>query len=477
MSCPVCGLRLPLGPALEAHVNAHFVEDDAPPPPPSADVIDLTGDDTHSQGATFRRGNAAAAPRWLSLPPGQLPQLVETAQPACVHAALRRALLAQASSKGPTGVFRAALCGPPLLHFCTAKGVDAGYVCLTSALSPPPSCSLLLLLRPHRWGCGWRNTQMLCAHLLDRKDARSRALFCGSAVLPDVGSLQAWLERAWTMGIDTAGATQFGGAVQGSSQWIGACDAAALLRQFGLNALVVTFKSTGPMASRAHQPEQSTARAQCDACSAFPISRVRYHSQTRHDYDLCGACHASRPDLVASYGPFTCRPVPPDDADDAPFGHVEDDVCMPGSHKALLEWMWKYFTTAEAGQTAEQWPLGQQVYVARSRHPLFLQHAGHSRTVVGIERRPRKGGGSGGDGSDQWSLLVLDPGADAAQVRAALASPQAWPRLVKRGAHTLLKRREYQVLVVPPAVVEGASNILRALAVLDETPPEAVFAP
>ena len=327
---------------------------------------------------------------------------------------------------------------------------------------------------------------MLCAHLLERKDdARARALFCGSGVLPDVGSLQAWLERAWSMGIDTAGASQFGGAVQGSSQWIGGCDAAALLRQFGLRAQVVTFKATSApvsaadgMAPRAQQPEQSTTRTQCDACAAFPIFRVRYHSQTRHDYDLCGACHVSRPDLVASCGPFTCIRVPPDDADDAPFGHVEDDVCVPGSHKALLEFMWKYFTTSEAGQPTDPWPLGQQVYVARSRHPLFLQHAGHSRTVVGVERRPRKGGGSGGDGIDQWSLLVLDPGADAAQVASALASPQAWPRLVKRGAHTLLKRREYQVIVVPPAVVEGgAANIVQALAVLDETPPEAVFAP
>ena len=450
MSCPVCGLRLPLGPALEAHVNSHF-DDDLPPSAAAADgVIDLTGDDTDLPAAAQGRNNA---PLWPSLAPGALPQAqrVEPAKPACIHAALRRALLAQASSsKGPSALFRAALCGPPLLHYSGTKGVDAG------------------------WGCGWRNTQMLCAHLLAKKDdPRSQALFCGSAVLPDVGSLQAWLERAWALGIDVAGASQYGGRVQGTTKWIGACDAAALLRQFGLHARVVAFKATAGGGVATAQP----AFAQCDACSVYPITRVRYKSQSRADYDLCGACHASRPDLMASCGPFASLPVPDDDA---PFGSVDDDACAPGSHRELLEWMWTYFTTPEAGQPKDPWLLGQQVYVARSRHPLFLQHAGHSRTVVGIERRPRRGGGgggSGGDGSDQWSLLVLDPGTDAPQVASALASPQAWPRLVKRGAHTLLKRREYEVIVVAPRVSVSTAQILRDLGELRATPPEAVFAP
>jgi Peptidase family C78 len=39
-----------------------------------------------------------------------------------------------------------------------------------------------------------------------------------------------------------------------------------------------------------------------------------------------------------------------------------------------------------------------------TRGPLYFQHEGHSRTVVGIERR------AAADGAHAYSLLVLDPG-------------------------------------------------------------------
>ena len=76
--------------------------------------------------------------------------------------------------------------------------------------------------------------QMLCAHLLSLRDARSAALFRGGGALPDVRSLQAWVEAAWADGFDTEGAEQLGGALQGGRAWVGATDCAALLRSFGL---------------------------------------------------------------------------------------------------------------------------------------------------------------------------------------------------------------------------------------------------
>ena len=54
-------------------------------------------------------------------------------------------------------------------------------------------------------------------------------------------TLQAWLECAWRAGIDTAGGDLLGNAMQGSNQWIGATEAATVLRLFGFKAQVVDF--------------------------------------------------------------------------------------------------------------------------------------------------------------------------------------------------------------------------------------------
>ncbi|KAJ2062710.1 hypothetical protein GGI17_002217 [Coemansia sp. S146] len=61
-----------------------------------------------------------------------------------------------------------------------------------------------------------------------------------------------------------------------------------------------------------------------------------------------------------------------------------------GSHPALFSWVVDYFTVTGSG--------GRFV----DRHPLYLQHQGHSRTVVGV------------DLSDDVCLLVFDPDVDVA---------------------------------------------------------------
>lgn len=91
------------------------------------------------------------------------------------------------------------------------------------------------------WGCGWRNIQMLGSHLLaQRLDARE-VLFGGSGFVPDIPSLQRWLEVAWEKGFDAPGAAQLDQVVYGSKKWIGTTECAALLRSFGLRARVVDF--------------------------------------------------------------------------------------------------------------------------------------------------------------------------------------------------------------------------------------------
>lgn len=70
------------------------------------------------------------------------------------------------------------------------------------------------------------------------------ALFEGCGYVPDILSLQAWLECAWAGGFDIAGGDMLGNAMQGSDQWIGTTECAALLRFFGLKAQIIDFTGT-----------------------------------------------------------------------------------------------------------------------------------------------------------------------------------------------------------------------------------------
>ena len=47
-----------------------------------------------------------------------------------------------------------------------------------------------------------------------RAQATKEAMFGGCGYVPDIGSLQAWLECAWAAGFDTSGAEQLAHAVQ-----------------------------------------------------------------------------------------------------------------------------------------------------------------------------------------------------------------------------------------------------------------------
>ena len=73
----------------------------------------------------------------------------------------------------------------------------------------------------------------------------AEALFHGCGYVPDLLSLQAWLECAWKGGFDTAGGDMLGNAAQHSDQWIGTTECAALLRFFGLKAQIIDFTGKG----------------------------------------------------------------------------------------------------------------------------------------------------------------------------------------------------------------------------------------
>jgi hypothetical protein len=72
--------------------------------------------------------------------------------------------------------------------------------------------------------------------------------------------------------------------------------------------------------------------------------------------------------------------------------------------------------------------------ITRPVSPLYFQHEGHSRTIIGYEKKLGK-----------INLLVFDPMQDAKQLREALTSGRNWQSMVKRGIHTL-KHSQYQIV-------------------------------
>ncbi|BFI39678.1 zinc finger-containing ubiquitin peptidase 1 [Marchantia polymorpha subsp. ruderalis] len=102
------------------------------------------------------------------------------------------------------------------------------------------------------WGCGWRNIQIMCSFLLSQDCEAKDALFHGAGFVPDIPALQRWLEIAWMKGFDTSGAEYFNWQISGTKKWIGTTECAALLRSFGVRAMIVSFTGLS-----GEQPEPS----------------------------------------------------------------------------------------------------------------------------------------------------------------------------------------------------------------------------
>jgi hypothetical protein len=403
------------------------------------------------------------------------------------------------------------------------------------------------------WGCGYRNIQMLAAHLIATNQHSANALFSGSRFVPDIPSLQAWIEVAWRAGFDAVGAEQLDRNLQGGKKWIGTTEAAVLFRYFGIPAVIIDF---GAMRSRENGNNNSSKlgsqqqmlherhqlkitsftsptvaaedkekedndkeekdedkndevheNVECDVCGCFPIVGERLKSQVLPNYDVCTQCILNNPEINAAAGPFSRistslahnnhylvskRPkgMSPYTGNPLQQGVVgggrtqaykRNDVhskteCSPAG-KSLLNWVWEYFSQVDFAATdqdknqpstssaleAQPPPSSPPTHPPRlhlsrggpgwkvethytCRCPLYLQHEGHSRTIIGVERKQRR------DGTFEIALLMLDPGVPPPALQDALAAGTKWQRLLKRSASTLNKS-QYQILYCPDGEV------------------------
>ncbi|KAL4436617.1 hypothetical protein ABPG75_003756 [Micractinium tetrahymenae] len=344
------------------------------------------------------------------------------------------------------------------------------------------------------WGCGYNNMQMMSAHLLAARPEAREALFGGAGWVPDIPALQAWLEAAWRAGYDRQGAEQLGGRVQGTHKWVGTTEAAALFRSFGLRAQIVDFGAQRSQSAAGAAPAAAAAAAaaggagalpvhpnvECDGCGVCPIVGDRFRSESRPDCDLCAACCASPAAVEAR--PFR-RMLPggslgsggagPRGAGSTAAGHAGGNGGTAGAvAQQLLLWVWRYFTSEDGshsgssgdggaaaaaggegeGHGAKRLRLQQSAVRLSGKSPLYFQHEGHSRTIIGIERRL-----VGRERQAQYTLLILDPGTPGPALANALSSRQGWQRLLRRGAHTL-RHGQYQLLYVGPGLAQGAEQ-------------------
>ncbi|RDX79422.1 Zinc finger with UFM1-specific peptidase domain protein, partial [Mucuna pruriens] len=234
------------------------------------------------------------------------------------------------------------------------------------------------------WGCGWRNIQMLSSHLLVQRPEARKALFGGSGFVPDIPSIQRWLEIAWEKGFDAPGSAQFNNVISGSKKWIGTTECAALLCSFALRARVVDF---GPKES------------QSVPCSSADNTRNK------------ASIHSM----------------------------VKRKAKKGEGYQVLMDFVWNYFSDKSSIQ------FGQQHVVISEKTPLYFQHDGHSRTIVGIQVNQQQ------KRHLQYNLLVLDPAHSTAALERSLRQKVGWEKLIKRGMHTL-KKPQYQLCYVDPGI-------------------------
>ncbi|XP_071662708.1 zinc finger-containing ubiquitin peptidase 1 isoform X1 [Patagioenas fasciata] len=101
-----------------------------------------------------------------------------------------------------------------------------------------------------------------------------------------------------------------------------------------------------------------------------------------------------------------------------------------GTHPRLFEWVLHYYSTDNEG--------GAKV-VCTSKPPIYLQHQGHSRTVIGIEEKKNK----------TLCLLLFDPGCPSQEMQKLLKQTSDGTSLkLLRKFLGSLKEKQYQIVAV-----------------------------
>ncbi|CAI5769998.1 Hypothetical predicted protein [Podarcis lilfordi] len=100
-----------------------------------------------------------------------------------------------------------------------------------------------------------------------------------------------------------------------------------------------------------------------------------------------------------------------------------------GTHPRLLEWVFNYYSADKENSSK---------VVCTPKPPIYLQHQGHSRTIIGIEERKNK----------TVCLLMFDPGCPSQEMQKLLKGIDGNSlRLLRRFVGSL-KHKQYQLVAI-----------------------------
>ncbi|KAF9978314.1 hypothetical protein BGZ73_002905 [Actinomortierella ambigua] len=229
------------------------------------------------------------------------------------------------------------------------------------------------------WGCGYRNLQMMLSYIVQQPSTQptpvapsqydddvttnsssSSSPSTTTIDLPTILDLQRQLEYAWhTLKIDPEGAAQLKHKVVSTRKWIGTTETWSILTSLGVRSQILDF----------HQPTGPN-----DTHPAL-FEAVLQYFQSPADTEL----QPPIPAELMVYGSHGKED-----------GRMGDTTITAATAAAVAAATAK---TASAGRA-------RRTVIQTRKPPLYLQHQGHSRTIVGIEvLRP-----------GLYTLLVFDPG-------------------------------------------------------------------
>ncbi|KAI3417860.1 uncharacterized protein J3R85_014128 [Psidium guajava] len=402
-SCPFCSLSFPCG-ELERHANGHFEDEEA------AKDMELA----------WRVAIAPPSPPLTSINQLETDKLKEVI---CDTAAEVDATRCDGRTLGDVE--------DEIFHLVSLQGISSFYKiedglmallkrCLE--LEAEQSTCILCSYLDHfqstksedvGWGCGWRNIQMLSSHLLVERQEAKEGLF-------------------------GVGSEHFNHKIYGSSSWIGTTECAALFRSFGLRARIVDF---GPKNLESLFLSIPGSRIDSQSVGARgKENAVQIHGPM--DRYLAKRKQIS-PEVCSSKGYTGCSYIQPDHVSDS--SNEDLGISSARSSKGqevLTDWVWRYFSDKSFMNNCFS-----RVSISR-KPPLYFQHDGHSRTIVGIQvmHQPK--------GMQKYNLLVLDPGHRTVTLERSLKRNARWQKLIKRGVHTL-KKPQYQLCYIDPGIAKG----------------------
>lgn len=265
------------------------------------------------------------------------------------------------------------------------------------------------------WGCGYRNIQMVMSSLLSLEPYTSILKKEGVTDIPDILKLQNMIEQAWSQGFDAKGCTELNGKVTRTKKWIGTTEAASVFRMLNIKAQVVDFaRPTGP-----------------DKTHPLMFEWIRNYFRTGNP-SLLNHLH------VAAKHP-----------DPSPEGSEEQNVSATDQE-----------TIKQSSQNVSDFnSLDSNILPEETKDcsddidypPLYLQHEGHSRTVIGIEEH-----------GQEIFLILLDPSHDSQQLHSVLMDTRNSVKLLLKSIQQF-KQDEYEIVFIEGLLNEQEKKDMKVI--------------